>query len=451
LSKLYVFLIGLAVLVLASRIQPVKGWMRDFFSQKKSLAFMLPMLVLFGWPIDNIESFRTGADLGWQRVARIIIFIGFFCFYVYEISRKPGYKVPLSAPVILFFLYSLYAGISTLYSPEPMQTAWKSFELLVVLMFGLSLYQGCRNNPMNAVSLVNGLVYIAFALCLMSIVGGIVAPEHAWRDWGLLGLGERSMAGVAPSVNPNMLGQLGAMVILVGISGFLRITKEYRIGSAFVIAVGLASLLLAYSRTSIISTIIFSAFILFLLRKTSILVLLIPLGAIIGVLMAEPFMTYLARGQSAEQFASMSGRTYMWDAALNAWELSPWFGHGYYVGHKYVVLGGGRFLETADNTYVETLVNLGVMGFGLVTAFAFAYLKLIVSHRSFMRCRSIEVQGLFVFSSIIFFVILVRSITASSFQVLHYNLLFLVVVLFALLNINLLVKGLSSGTAKSIR
>lgn len=435
MSKFYVFLIGLAVLVLVSRIQPIRRWSQDFFSQKKSLAFMLPMLVLFGWPIDNIESFRTGADLGWQRVARIIIFIGFFCFYVYEIIRKPGYKVPLSAPVILFFLYSLYAGISTLYSPEPMQTAWKSFELLVVLMFGLSLYQGCRNNPMNAVSLVNGLVYIAFALCLMSIVGGIVAPEHAWRDWGLLGLGERSMAGVAPMINPNMLGQLGAIVFLIGIAGWFRLKESFRKGLLLVLFAGLSTLFLAYSRTSIVSTVIIMIVLLALMRKASLLTLFLPFFAMASIFFADSFLSYLSRGQSTEEFMSMSGRIGMWEAAIESWKENIWFGGGFFVGHKYVQNESGHFLATTDNTYIETLVNLGVFGFIIITMFSLSLM--LASYRKASACGAAEREIVFcaLAAFVIISVTIARSMTASSFQVLHYSLLFVIVSLIAVIAI----------------
>ena len=435
MSKLTVFLVGLAVLMLASRIQPVKGWMRDFLSQTKILAFMVPIFILFGWPIENLESFRTGVDLGWQRVARIIIFIAFFFFYAYEMIKKSPYKVPFSAPVILFLFYSLYAGISTLYSPEPLQTAWKSFELVVVLMFGLSLYQGCRNNPANVVSMTNALVYIMFALCLMSIVGGVVAPEHAWREWGLLGLGERSMAGVAPMINPNMLGQLGAIVFLIGIVGWFNLKKTFRMGILLVIFTGLLTLILAYSRTSIISTIAILIILLVLMRKASLLTLASPFLAIIGMFFADFFFGYLLRGQSTEQFISMSGRIGMWESAIESWKENPWFGGGFFVGHKYVQIDSGHFLATTDNTYIETLVNLGLFGFLIISLFAFFLLVVSFKKALSMGAAAKEVAFCTQAAFVIIFVTVIRSMTASSFQVLHYSLFFIVIALITIIAI----------------
>ncbi len=421
--------------MLISRVQPMRGWLYDFISQKQFFWFMFPLLLLFGWPIENLESFRDNTNLGWQRYARIVLFIGFFFYYLLEITRKSRFRLPASAPVVLFLIYGVYAGISAVYSPEPLQTAWKAFELIVVLLFGLRLYEGYQMRPMNAVADTNAIAYIAFTLCLMSIVGGFVAPEHAWLDFGMQGIGARSMAGVAPSVNPNTLGQLGSIVFLVGFARLLSSDTSHRLGSTILVLVGLATLFLAYSRTSIVATLVVAVLLMFLMRKFSLVVLSVPIVAILSLLFADSFLVYLARGQSTEQFTSLSGRTYMWEAALEGWRSSPWFGHGFFVGHKYVQLGYRGFLETTDNTYVETLVNLGIVGFSLISLFAFSAVLLARNTLSLaLRAdRKLFSSSVVLMSFVV--VIVIRSLTASSFQVLHYNLVFFMVSIMALTSI----------------
>lgn len=256
MSNLIIFVSGLALLASVSVFQPMRGWLSDLLSQRYMLLCILPIFVLFGWPIDDLESFRTGNDLGWQRVARIILFTGFFGLTAISILYRRSFIFPRSRVFVIFALYVLLATASTLYSPEPLQSLWKAFELLVLLMFAAGLYARHIYKPENnVVEVTNALLYLVFSLCLMSLAGGFLAPEIAWRDFGLAGLGVRSMSGVVPMINPNTLGQLGGIVALVGMFRLL-ISAGTRIGKAgdwFVLFVGLLTLLLAYSRTSLVA------------------------------------------------------------------------------------------------------------------------------------------------------------------------------------------------------
>jgi len=435
MSNLIIFASGLALLAFVSVFQPLREWLSDLLSQRYMLLCILPIFVLFGWPIDDLESYRVGNDLGWQRVARIILFTSFFGLTAISILYRRSFIFPRSRVFAIFALYILFAAASAIYSPEPLQSLWKAFELLVLLMFASSLYARHISNPENnVVEVTNALLYLVFSLCLMSLAGGFLAPEIAWRDFESAGFGVRSMSGVVPMINPNTLGQLGGIVALVGMFRLL-ISAGTRIGKAgdwFVLFVGFLTLLLAYSRTSLVAFILLFVLLLFLLRRYDLLLLAVPAVLLVWALFLNDILEYMARGQDAEQFASMSGRTHMWEAALDAWYQSPLLGHGFYVGHKDVQISNGKFLETVDSTYVETLVNLGAVGFALIAAFTFGVLHL--AWQVFKKIRNKRRDMLPTAIVLFIFVgfIVVRSFTASSFQVLHYNLIFLMVAIVAL-------------------
>lgn len=435
MNSLAVFISGLTLLAFVSMFQPMRGWLNDLLSQWYLLLFILPILILFGWPIDDMEAYRAGSELGWQRVARIVLFTGFFGFKIILSLYQRSLIIPRSGVLAIFVVYTLLAATSAFYSPEPLQSLWKAFELLVLLMFASGLYAHLISRPENnVVEVTNALLYLVFSLCLMSIVGGFLAPELAWRDFGYTGLGTRSMSGVVPMVNPNMLGQLGGIVALSGLVGLL-ITANVRVekgGNWFVLIVGLLTLFLAYSRTSILSFIFFFALLFFLFKRRYFLVFVIPVFLLVWALFSNKVLEYLARGQDVEHFASMSGRIGMWEASLDAWYQSPLLGHGFFVGHKYVQISNGKFLATTDNTYVETLVNLGLTGFMLMVVFAVGVFYL--AWQVLNKCRNRKQEVLYTATVLFVFVgfMIVRSITASSFQVLHYNLLFMMVAIVTL-------------------
>lgn len=432
MSNLIIFTAGFCVLMIVSLCQPMRGWLHDLLAQRYLLLFFIPILILFGWPIENYEFYREGSDLGWKRVARIILFTGFFCLAVFSILYRRYFIFPSSSIFYIFALYILLAAASALYSPEPMQSLWKAFELLVILVFALGLYERHLAQPEQIVGTTNALQYIAFSLCLMSLVGGGLAPEIAWRDFGFDGVGMRSMSGVAPMINPNMLGQIGGMVALVGLARLLILKCSRRKGDWLVFVVGILTLFLAYSRTSLIAFSLLLILLLFLVRRYDLLLFSLPVFLLLAVFFQSVVLEYLARGQSVEHFTSLSGRTLMWEAALDAWSRNPLLGHGFFVGHKYVELGSDKFLATTDNAYVETLVNLGVVGFLLIVAFAVGALRL--SLRVFTRCYKTNRAMLPTAIILLIFVsfIIFRSLTGSSFQVLHYNLLFLMVAIVSL-------------------
>lgn len=422
------------VLTVLSRMQPIRGWLRDLLAERYLLAFVIPLFTLFGWPIENLEAFREGEELGWQRIARIALFGVFVVAFVWRTVRLGHFVVPRALTLRIFAVYAVVCGLSALYSPEPLQTLWKAIELIVLLMFALRLYDSSDDPMQRAARLANSLMYIAFSLCVFSLVGGALAPDVAWRDYGLGGIASRSMSGVAPVVNANMLGQLGGIVTVVALFEAMSAPKRLQRGYLIALAIGLLTLILAYARTSLIASALIAFALMIRFKRLGLLSVAILVAATLAAIFPDAIWRYLSRGQEADHFYSMSGRTNMWEFALKAFEARPLLGHGFFVGHKYVELGtSGRFLATADSTYVETLVNLGVVGFVLVVAFALSagLQAMRVLRLSSASTRPKEPATVILFAFCAF--ILVRSLTASSFQVLHYNLVFLLVAIVALL------------------
>jgi len=77
---------------------------------------------------------------------------------------------------------------------------------------------------------------------------------------------------------------------------------------------------------------------------------------------------YLMRGQTVEDAYTVSGRTEVWDIAIQSFLESPLFGHGYFsmtsTGTMYV--WGAQRWQTAHNIYLHVLTGTGLIGFFLL-------------------------------------------------------------------------------------
>jgi O-antigen ligase len=93
--------------------------------------------------------------------------------------------------------------------------------------------------------------------------------------------------------------------------------------------------------------------------------------AVTGVLQSS-MIDFLTRGQDAHGLLTLTGRTTIWERALDYWATGPVIGHGYYAGHR---LGLAEFdplfasYSNIDSTWIETLVDEGVLGLLLLGAY----------------------------------------------------------------------------------
>lgn len=79
----------------------------------------------------------------------------------------------------------------------------------------------------------------------------------------------------------------------------------------------------------------------------------------------------LSRGQNANQLATLTGRLDYWTLGLHAWRAHRWLGQGYYAGHRLGLPAppGKRVQSNIDNTWLETLVDTGIVGTSALALF----------------------------------------------------------------------------------
>jgi len=93
--------------------------------------------------------------------------------------------------------------------------------------------------------------------------------------------------------------------------------------------------------------------------------------------------SFFYRQQNTTTLTTLTGRTLYWSEAVTAWKTSPTFGLGYYSGHREGVLleRGQTAPSNLDETWLETLVDTGVVGCMFLAAFALAGMTRLVHSR----------------------------------------------------------------------
>ncbi|HHJ14469.1 MAG TPA: O-antigen ligase family protein [Gammaproteobacteria bacterium] len=428
-TKLYITVTTIVILAMISSVKPVNEWLVSV--RRWPVATFLISLLFLSLFLTSSTQLNTspGTELGIVRKIRVGLLISVFFIVLFSILLNRLGRLRLTSPMAAMLLYALYAMLSALYSTHPSLTAWKGFEVLVDVMVFVYLASYLKDYA-SIRDLLNIVYIIVLYLVVSALVGGVFAPGLAYvRQTG----GSGSMAweywGIFPSIHPNSLAQFGAIIGVIAMIHLLYAKRAIERNMSFLIlAIGLAGMLLSHSRTSLIGFVLASAVIFMFGKRKGIGLAILFVGAIAVVISDFDTLVkmYVMRGQSEEVFARMSGRTEYWPRVIEAFLISPFIGHGYYSGHRFGVFEGKLMLNTSsvDNTYLEVLVDLGILGMFFIA------LMLVMTAKNFFRIRLaihsydkmkewfvlwLELFGLIV-------IILVRSLTGPTFQRHHPSL-----------------------------
>ena len=204
---------------------------------------------------------------------------------------------------------------------------------------------------------------------------------------------------------------------------------------------GLVTLVASNARTSMVALVFAIPVCLYLYRRLRLVTFLgwvaiaVTIGAFGNALIdasgiSDVFSHYLRRGQSPELIYSLSGRMDYWQFAWERFSATPLLGQGFYTAHRIDLNSvSGRFrISTVDNTYLEVLLGMGIIGlFPLVTAIVLLIRRIIQTLKRLpagieLRDGQKEMVGVFI-------VALIRSMTGPTFQVHGENLVLLLVMM----------------------
>lgn len=349
-------------------------------------------------PVDNAAAIRIALVLLAGSVALIVV---------------AQYGIPRGLPGSFRMLlgYVAFTAMAAAQSPSPAQAGYRFLELavgalVVVAVCSLEgdIVSGAREVVSTVVRMLFGILVMVWAEAIVHpSVGFVRVPTAAFRY---------ELQGVFPSFSPNTVGTMGAVVALFGLTAA---TSRRRPLTVF----GLVTLAVSQERTGVVAVAVVVA-LLALVRRRALLTAYVGgfalvLVAFIGKLGAFTGTAGSAfrRGENANVFSSLSGRTEYWSAAHKLINERPWLGWGVNVGSRRVLVSlGSEYTSNIHGAWVEALLGVGVIGASLLG------LSLVLGIRAAFHDRR-----MFALTVLVFFAI--RSTTGTTIEL--FNIPFLLV------------------------
>lgn len=328
---------------------------------------------------------RTGADIQSSPLTPLLVAQGLVtgaALAVVLLIAAPKI-LPLRGPEKWLVGFGLVALASATWSIDALPTFFVAANLVTVYLLLIALMRLQERVGADPVRELARVIHLSLAATL---VGLLVAPGAAYLPIGDDPVDR--LRGVFPPISPDALGLLCAVGIILLIAGYGPFVRAPRFVNATVLAAEFGMLLLSRTRTGILLLVLGLALYYFLRhggwRAFVASVLVGLLGFLAFATMGNNISSFLRREQTHQNATSLTGRTELWQEALDAWEHRPLEGYGFYVGHRYglsALAVTGDTPSNIDSLWVETMLDLGLIGLVTLTGFVVAGARRIFGRR----------------------------------------------------------------------
>jgi O-antigen ligase len=343
----------------------------------------------------------------------------------------------LRGPQAYFVLYSLIALASAAYATAPFVAAAKALEIVIVyLLIGIVAYRIRSVTPDLARRYFANLWNLVLAFVTIRLIvywlAALASPGEAFIAHDSVLPYQLSGRSVYGAIHPNTLGQLAAVILVVSTNRLLQIRGDKVARYAFwsaVLLFALLTLTFAQARTSLVAVCVAVPVLFLLNRRLWFGAFLSFGGLLLSAFYSDSLWGYFRRGQDAEALTSLTGRLNFWEVGLRMFQEAPLLGHGFYTSirldltERLAAAYQGYDFSNIDNTFLEVLINNGLVGFvPFVLGFLLLWGKILrragystVSRGAFDGAEMI----------CLFIIISFRALLGPTLQVFHMNLIFL--------------------------
>lgn len=310
-------------------------------------------------PRHPSELMKSGG-FDWQVKLQAVIWV---CLGVVGlmliISRRADLRLIRRGPLFWYLGFVVLALISSAWSASPMVTAYRAIQHGVAVVLVISLRDQLRH-----LNLFLG-IYIAINWAFVMIwATGI----HGGNDW-IAGMGEQTAfladAGSLQWRFQSTAGHpshISIVAAVAAISLATRVSGRRWLSQSMGLCWMVATVILTVSRTAIAGMCGGLAVVAFGRHKLA--VLLCVAGTVIPASMLTPPIrekagAYLRRGQTSQQFGSMTGRMPIYERVMEMARENAMTGIGFQSMRVEPIADG--WLHT-HNLFLESLTSLGVIG-----------------------------------------------------------------------------------------
>ncbi len=266
-------------------------------------------------------------------------------------------KLSWKDPSVLLLLYGILATVSSSFSPQPEWSLYLSVAFLATIFAAWTFTN--QRDPAGSTRQLLQLTWIA-----TFIVAALIAREASHAIFGHLQTGYSAVMKDLDSQSRS-----SGVARWAAVPGLVCLVRAYHSRRFFLVAfyLGLAALafFIVYrmqSRGAVFGIAAALAFTLVMESRMRRFALPFALMMVVVILLfdspatvSNQVTTYLERGQSKEEFLSMTGRTRAYRKGLVAFEEAPILGRGQWADRVIIH-------EHVHNSYLQALLNAGVLG-----------------------------------------------------------------------------------------
>lgn len=336
-----------------------------FFS--KSNFIVLFFLIIF--------SSSIFIDLGFAlKGFMILTFFGIF-FYI------KNFKLIMSVYDIFYLLLIYYGSITVLFSADPISGMRLAIGSIILVFYYYFLKYLLFSQLVKSKSIFKPLVIAAFVFTFFSILAYLISLNSI--SFNILGNNNTKLIGVIIERGlPRLIGftqdpNIFVFTVLIPF-WYLFCKKQKNNFEKLTLLLISISVIMSLSRGGIISILIPLIFILISslikLKIKHIVVALVIVSILFNILDVPQVHDVLDQRMST--ISSGSGRFEIWKNGIELWSQNPFFGIGWYNFLYYNInfYGGTNY---AHNTFLEVLVELGLVGFTIYFLFhTFLFVKI---------------------------------------------------------------------------
>jgi O-antigen ligase len=259
--------------------------------------------------------------------------------------------------------YLAVVAASTLWSLAPRATLLKAAHLAVAYAL-LILLTRCWRDRGQA---LRELSLVVHGVVVLSAVTAVALPVRSRNEF------TGRLVSVWPAMQSVTLGLFAATALVLLVAGVgPRVLSRSRALPAALGLVAAVVLLLTGARAAIVLAVVGVAVVLrgrgWALRRREIVGALLVGAALVASPLGATLRVRVV-GEDADSLLQLGGRLPLWELALQAVADRPLIGYGYFAGHRlgpyadlFYAQVDATQLPYVDGTWIETLLDLGVLG-----------------------------------------------------------------------------------------
>jgi O-antigen ligase len=304
------------------------------------------------WNIQSPSSFDD-----WQLAIRATLPFVVFPIALLLLLGRRDLELSWRNPSLLLMAYGTLAALASLYSPEPGPSLYWSLAFMATIVAAWTFI-----DPRNLAGSSRQLLQLTWVATF--IVAALIARQASHAIFGHV---QTAYGSVTKELEDQ--SRSSGVARWAAVPGLVCLVRAYHNRRAVMIALYLTLAALAFfivyrmqSRGAVFGIVAALAFALVIESRMRRYALPFAVMAIVFVLFLDSpatisnrVTTYLERGQSREEFLSMTGRTRAYRKGIAAFEEAPILGRGQWADRLI-------FQEHIHNSYLQALLNAGILG-----------------------------------------------------------------------------------------